>query len=108
MTKRKKSRSRRNRPTILTTGGKVAFIGYLRDTLIPDLREAGMKGTAKDFVTAVKFMRKLSKRAPSFVEYLEETLIPDLKKAGYVETAKDFETAADYITLTFVLKERRF
>jgi hypothetical protein len=32
------------------------FLEYLRETLIPDLREAGNVRSAKDFETAVRFI----------------------------------------------------
>jgi len=36
---------------------KDKFVGYLENTLIPDLKESGMDATAEDFETAVKFIR---------------------------------------------------
>ena len=35
---------------------RVAFIQYLRETLIPDLHESGRHATADDFETACRFM----------------------------------------------------
>lgn len=34
------------------------FIAYLRETLIPDLRESGRDATADDFQTAIEFMEE--------------------------------------------------
>lgn len=34
------------------------FIDYLRETLIPDLRESGRDCTADDFETAIEFMEE--------------------------------------------------
>ena len=39
---------------------RAEFIHYLKDTLIPDLKEAGSVCTAQDFETAVEFMQKPS------------------------------------------------
>jgi hypothetical protein len=36
------------------------FIGYLNDTLIPDLKESGRVGTAEDLETAAFWLRRLS------------------------------------------------
>lgn len=35
---------------------KQEFIAYLKDTLIPDLRESGSDATADDFETCIRFM----------------------------------------------------
>ena len=35
---------------------KEEFCRYLRDILIPDLKESGREYTAEDFETAIKFM----------------------------------------------------
>jgi hypothetical protein len=35
-----------------------SFIRYLRNTLIPDLRESGREFTAEDFETAIAFMEE--------------------------------------------------
>jgi len=36
---------------------KKVFIGFLENTLIPDLKESGMEFTAEDFETAVYYMK---------------------------------------------------
>lgn len=36
--------------------GRGEFVAYLRDTLIPDLRESGRHATAEDFLAAVAFI----------------------------------------------------
>lgn len=76
---------------------KREFIAFLRGTLIPDLRTSGMVSTAKDFVTAVKYMIRPTSGTPRFVSFLKETLIPDLKDSGYDATAEDFETAVRFM-----------
>jgi hypothetical protein len=37
---------------------KEVFIGYLKDILIPDLRESGSNATADDFEEAIYWMTK--------------------------------------------------
>lgn len=37
-----------------------SYIGWLEDTLIPDLHESGTDATAEDFERCVKWMRELA------------------------------------------------
>lgn len=43
-------------PTVLGVESKESFVNYLRETLIPDLRESGMNATADDFETCITYM----------------------------------------------------
>ena len=55
MEKTRRVTQQQNEPTI-DGFTKRDFIDYLRNTLIPDLRESGRDATADDFETAIKFM----------------------------------------------------
>jgi hypothetical protein len=78
-----------------------AFVKYLQETLIPDLKESGSLAMAEDFEEAVEFIKDgvlaNRKNAMEFVRYLQDTLIPDLKESGSLATAEDFETAVSLI-----------
>lgn len=40
------------------------FVGYLEETLIPDLRRSGSEATAEDFEKCVRIIRELTERLP--------------------------------------------
>ena len=69
------------------------FVAWLRETLIPDLRESGMTSTAQDFEEGI--MLAEGGASPSvvqdYVNYLNGTLIPNLQENRQVETASDFQ-----------------
>lgn len=87
------------------------YLEFLKDTLIPDLKEAGKEATAKDFGYIVHVIEKGKLPAEvkeygwetvsDFIGYLEDTLIPDLKEAGQKATAGSFEEGIGF------MKERK-
>lgn len=92
-----------SQPTIQAgpTEDKTGFIEFLKDTLIPDLKESGATSTAKDFETLVAFIKGASFfggfKKDEFIDYLESTLIPDLEEMGQDNTAQDFQEGINYI-----------
>jgi hypothetical protein len=56
-TKKTKTKTKWPKPHRLTRQErKESFIQYLKETLIPDLRDMGMEYTADDFETAIDYM----------------------------------------------------
>lgn len=66
------------------------YLDYLKNTLIPDLKDSGSEATAEDFEEIVKNLEAKT-YDEEFVDYLENTLIPDLWDSGKGATAEDFE-----------------
>lgn len=79
---------------------KASFVRYLRETLIPDLREAGFYPTASDFDTCVKIMTgraRMSARAKQqFIAYLRESTAFDTRSA----VVEDLETCLRFIEVS--------
>lgn len=92
---------------------RTAFAQYLRETLIPDLRESGKDETARTFEACLFFItqpystmyrgwngeREDLKRAV-FIEWLEDIVIPDYIESGSTCTADDFAEAVQHMKRT--------
>lgn len=64
---------------------KEKFIDYLERQLIPDLKESNKGATAKDFETAVKFLRQetiddINKRNKQYLDAVKDNVLSNFKE----------------------------
>ena len=86
-------RTSKRRPSLR----KTQFVNYLRNTIIPDTKESGREGTARDLQKCARLIAN-NKKDAKFVRYLRTTLIPDFRASGSEGYVEDFTTCARYVT----------
>ena len=92
----KKAHEILNNPKTAQMPGLEAYIDFISNTLVPDLKDSGNDATAEDFEHLVSLLDH-GEHDQDFENFLSETLIPDLRDSGTDATADDFEEGLGYL-----------